>query len=124
MDTLYSWDAKRSGAGLSISHSCGKITGVAAIHRDPHGGVQAILPDHTKFKLDCTPELSVNAPFVSTPVSDLFFNYEPACEAYRLDEDRENRMRDAGETFVSLLRGMGVCPPTIDALWADFDGRV
>ena len=31
MDKLYSWTAKRAGAGITITHSCGRITGVASI---------------------------------------------------------------------------------------------
>lgn len=31
MDTLYSWTAKRSGASITIEHSCGRITGVILI---------------------------------------------------------------------------------------------
>lgn len=31
MDILYSWTAYRSGASMTIEHSCGKITGVDSI---------------------------------------------------------------------------------------------
>lgn len=31
MDKLYSWEIKRAGAGMTITHSCGKITNVDSI---------------------------------------------------------------------------------------------
>lgn len=31
MDTLYSWNARRAGSTITITHSCGKITGVTEI---------------------------------------------------------------------------------------------
>lgn len=31
MDKLYSWRIKRSGAAMTIEHSCGRITGVLLI---------------------------------------------------------------------------------------------
>lgn len=36
MDTLYSWNAYRAGAAITIAHSCGKVTGVAMI--EPRNG--------------------------------------------------------------------------------------
>lgn len=31
MDTLYSWSAKRSGASITVTHSCGQLTGIESI---------------------------------------------------------------------------------------------
>lgn len=31
IDKLYSWTVRRSGAGLTVSHSCGKISGIVTI---------------------------------------------------------------------------------------------
>jgi hypothetical protein len=31
MDKLYSWTIRRAGAGLTIAHSCGKITNVVTV---------------------------------------------------------------------------------------------
>lgn len=31
MDTLYSWNARRAGGRITITHSCGKIVGVDRI---------------------------------------------------------------------------------------------
>jgi len=33
MDRLYSWEAKRAGAAITITHSCGKIVGITGITR-------------------------------------------------------------------------------------------
>ena len=46
MDTLYSWNAKRAGAGITITHSCGKITGIQEIAVRA-GQVLAITPKRT-----------------------------------------------------------------------------
>ena len=34
MNTLYSWKIRRAGAGMTITHSCGKIVNVAEIEAD------------------------------------------------------------------------------------------
>ena len=31
MNTLYSWKIRRAGAGMTISHSCGKVVNVSEI---------------------------------------------------------------------------------------------
>lgn len=31
MDTLYSWEARRAGGRITITHSCGKVVGVDTI---------------------------------------------------------------------------------------------
>lgn len=31
MDTLYSWNARRAGGRITVTHSCGKIVGVDRI---------------------------------------------------------------------------------------------
>lgn len=36
MDKLYSWKIKRSGAAMTIEHSCGRITGVLVV--EPRSG--------------------------------------------------------------------------------------
>ncbi len=36
MDMLYSWTAQRSGASITLTHSCGRLTGIESIA--VHGG--------------------------------------------------------------------------------------
>jgi len=31
MDKLYSWTIRRAGAAVTVSHSCGKITGITLV---------------------------------------------------------------------------------------------
>lgn len=52
---LYSWTAIRSGAAITISHSCGKVVNVSGIGVID-GKVLATKPDGTTF------ELHVSAP--------------------------------------------------------------
>lgn len=127
MDTLYSWTAKRAGAAITVEHSCGKLANVAGLSVDPHGRVLAAHPEYGTLVLDTTPHRDATTLRVNTGVSDLFFNNEQACEAYRLDlddQDRTNRMRDAAEAMQSALRAAGIVPPTVDALWRDFERRL
>lgn len=35
MDTLYSWNAKRAGGRITVTHSCGKIAGIDTIQPEP-----------------------------------------------------------------------------------------
>jgi len=50
MDTLYSWNAKRSGSTMSVTHSCGKISGIDIIQ--PEGGqIIATATDGRKYIL-------------------------------------------------------------------------
>lgn len=46
MDTLYSWNARRAGSSMTITHSCGKITGVTEITVRA-GQIVAITPKRT-----------------------------------------------------------------------------
>lgn len=41
MTNLYSWEARRAGAGISITHSTGKITNVQTITSNEHGQIIA-----------------------------------------------------------------------------------
>lgn len=50
MDTLYSWNARRAGGRITVTHSCGKIVGVDLIQ--PEGGkIVATRHDGIKFEL-------------------------------------------------------------------------
>lgn len=127
MDTLFSWTARRAGPAITVEHSCGKLVGVRNIAVSPLGTVTADHDGYGPLVLDTTPHRDAFAERVNTGVSDLFFNNEQACEAYRLDADdqgRTNAMRDAAESFQYALRAAGIAPPTVDALWTDFERRV
>ncbi|MEO5867245.1 MAG: hypothetical protein ABIS14_12795 [Sphingomonas sp.] len=50
MDKLYSWKVRRSGSGISVAHSCGKITGIAEIAIED-GCVIARAGDGRRFEL-------------------------------------------------------------------------
>ena len=50
MDTLYSWNAKRAGGRITITHSCGKIAGIDLIQPE-NGKVIATHADGRKFAL-------------------------------------------------------------------------
>lgn len=50
MDKLYSWSVKRSGTGVSVTHSCGKITGISDIAPED-GKVVAIGRDGRRYEL-------------------------------------------------------------------------
>jgi hypothetical protein len=50
MPTLYSWEARRAGSSITISHSCGKIVGVMSIKPDT-GHLIATRRDGNKFRL-------------------------------------------------------------------------
>lgn len=127
MDTLYSWTARRAGAAITVEHSCGKLVGVRNIAVSPQGIVTADHDDYGPLVLDTSPHRDATTERVNTGVSDLFFNNEQACEAYRLDrddQDRTNRMREAAESMQCALRAEGIVPPTVDALWRDFERRL
>lgn len=129
MDTLYTWQAKRAGAAITITHSTGKITGVAEIAVDDQGRVRAHVPGKEMFdlQLSTAPHQDATTDSVSNGVSDLFFNNEQACEAYRDAADPTEpslTMTEAAEGFQTMLRGAGIVPPTVDALWRDFLDRV
>jgi hypothetical protein len=53
MDTLYSWSAKRAGGRITVTHSCGKITGVDTITSND-GKVIATDRDGRQFELHVT----------------------------------------------------------------------
>ena len=55
METLYSWSLRRSGASMTVSHSCGKLSGITSVEPDDDGlviatQIQKGKPDR-KFKL-------------------------------------------------------------------------
>lgn len=50
MDKLYSWSSKRAGGGISVTHSCGKITGISEIVLE-EGKVIARCGDGRRFEL-------------------------------------------------------------------------
>lgn len=131
METLYSWQARRAGAGITLSHSTGKIVNVTSISVNEGGQVVAVAPSLAEpVMLSTQPHRDAETERVNMGVSDLFFNNEQACEAYRDadgfgegDEPTE-AMVEAAETFQTTLRAAGLMPPTVAALWADFAGRV
>lgn len=123
MDVLYSWTARRSGANMTLIHSCGKIAGIREIA--PNGNGQLIATKgEQQYMLATPPFLSPDQ--VSIGASDLFFNFEDAVAAFRLeeDEDRDAAMLRAAEDFRTMLSGAGIAPPAASALVADFVGRV
>ena len=50
MDTLYSWNARRAGGRITITHSCGKIAGIDTIQPE-NGRVVATRHDGKQFQL-------------------------------------------------------------------------
>lgn len=50
MDTLYSWNAKRAGGRITITHSCGKVPHIDTIQPEA-GGVVATGSDGRKYLL-------------------------------------------------------------------------
>ncbi len=50
MDKLYSWNVKRAGAAMTVTHSCGKITNVDMIQPE-NGEIVATCKDGRKFAL-------------------------------------------------------------------------
>lgn len=50
MDILYSWNAKRAGGRITVTHSCGKIAGIDTIQPES-GRVVATGADGRKFEL-------------------------------------------------------------------------
>jgi hypothetical protein len=50
MDKLYSWNAKRAGGRITVTHSCGKIAGIDTIQPE-NGRVVATHADGRKFDL-------------------------------------------------------------------------
>lgn len=50
MPILYSWEARRAGSSITISHSCGKIVGVVTIQPED-GHLIATRRDGNKFRL-------------------------------------------------------------------------
>lgn len=50
MDKLYSWDARRAGGRITITHSCGKIAGIDSI-KPENGKVIATHHDGRRFEL-------------------------------------------------------------------------
>src|SRR5688572_9226956 len=130
MDNLYSWTAKRSGPAITIKHSCGGVSGVTGITTDRFGRVIAEHPTYGDLQLSTAPHQDAETDRVNPGVSDLFFNNEQACEAYRDaemgagDDEPSEAMNEAAKGFQYMLRAAGLVPPTVAALWADFLGRV
>lgn len=123
MDTLYSWTAYRAGAGITVQHSTGRIVGVREIRTDRWGQVRAERGGgHDDVVLSTAPHRDAETDSVNAGISDLFFNHEQACEAYRGDDPQA--AADAVEGFRAMLRAAGLVPPTADALWSDFAARV
>jgi hypothetical protein len=50
MDTLYSWNARRAGGRITVTHSCGKIAGIDTIQPEA-GRVIATRHDGQQFEL-------------------------------------------------------------------------
>lgn len=123
MDILYSWSARRSGAAITVTHSTGKVV-VAEISVDRRGHVLAQRLGGSEVLLLAVPAADDFAPRVSNGVSCLFSEYGPAVAAFVSDRfDAGHRLREAAAAFQSRLRAVGVCPPTVGALVADFVGR-
>lgn len=55
MDTLYSWEIRRSGGAMSITHSCGKITGIALVN-SVGGNIVAVDGTGRKYRLHVGPK--------------------------------------------------------------------
>ncbi len=53
MDKLYSWSAVRSGAAMTVTHSCGKLVNIVQIQPEA-GVIVATKGDGSKFEL-CNP---------------------------------------------------------------------
>lgn len=125
METLYSWSLRRAGAKMTLTHSCGKITGVDTVAPNANGVVVARKGDQ-EWRLASPPFTNRGGSHVNTGVSDLFFNYEDACEAMRADNAavRAQRLGAAADSFRVMLECAGLPAPTSDALVADFLGRV
>jgi hypothetical protein len=123
MDTLYSWQARRSGAKITLFHSCGKIPGVDKIGPNENGQIVAVKGEQAYY-LATPPHL--HADYVNAGVSDLFFNYEEATGAYGKETDYEQAraMIAAAESFRVMLGAAGIAPPSAAALIADFHKRV
>ena len=52
MERLYSWSIVRSGAAMTIRHSCGNLTGFAEVRYDPNAHkIIATLKDGRQFEL-------------------------------------------------------------------------
>lgn len=130
MDTLYSWTARRAGAAITVEHSCGKLVGVRNIAVSPQGIVTADHDDYGPLVLDTSPHRDATTERVNTGVSDLFFNHEQACEAYRFDMASNAtpyimpKLSEAADGFKCALRQAGIAPPTTEALVRDFLGRL
>ena len=123
METLYSWSARRAGAKMTLTHSCGKIPGVDRIGPNENGQIVA-LKGEQGYILATPPHL--HAEHVNTGVSDLFFNYEEAVDAYGNDDDAEQQraMLAAAESFRTMLGCAGMAKPSAQALVDDFLKRV
>lgn len=50
MERLYSWNAKRAGGRITVTHSCGKIANVDTIQPES-GKIIATVADGRKFEL-------------------------------------------------------------------------
>lgn len=50
MNKLYNWTAARAGSAITVTHSCGKITGIVTISVQD-GAVIAISGDGRQFEL-------------------------------------------------------------------------
>lgn len=126
MDTLYTWTAKRSGPSMTVKHSCGSLSGVTGITTDRFGRVIAEHPTYGDLQLSTAPHQDAEADRVNTGVSDLFFNLENACAAYRDNHPtgRPAALESAARDFQYMLRAAGIVPPTVAALVADFLARV
>lgn len=130
MDTLYSWSAKRSAAAITVAHSCGKLAGVTGITTDRFGRVVAEHPEFGDLQLSTAAHRDAETDTVNGGISDLFFNHDQVCEAYRACDVLDERdqptapMREAAEGFQTMLRAAGVVPPTVAALVADFAKRL
>ena len=123
METLYSWSARRWGPKMTVFHSCGKIPGVEKIAPNENG--QVVASKGEQMYLLATPT-HLGADYVNTGVSDLFFNFDEAVEAYRKDDDaeQERAMLAAAESFRTMLGAAGMAKPSAAALVADFCKRV
>jgi hypothetical protein len=54
MDKLYSWNARRAGGRITVTHSCGKIVGVDTIQTE-NGRVIATDKNGRRYDLHVTP---------------------------------------------------------------------
>lgn len=120
MTALYSWIARRAGAGITIEHSCGKITGVIEIAPNENGQLIAWRGGGETYMLATPP--SLRADRVNTGVSDLFFNFADAGPAF--NEENDTAALAVAEDFRTMLRAAGIAPPSAAALVADFRKRV